>query len=623
MITKVNKDNKAAYTILFEQAADILCGYKSVKTYDSTLSYYYKNEDKDYILLDNIDNVNDFSNALNQYKVIYTPTGKEPVSGFDKTRGITTLEEYYSWIKDLGELDRRYTVLPLDEPHFEIDANTRAIKIPAEFKKNGIAVQGDDLAEVVYFEIDRYFDYVDLSTTQIYIQWERPKDNFKSVSPAYVVDIESKPGKLIFGWAISELLTQNPGVLKFSVRFFEFVDGEDGKKKINYNFSTLTATIAIQPGINFNLTDGSIHVDDCGDRLIGRLENGTVIGNYAAAEPKFIINLIEGNNNLDNLDIEDVSKLKVLAYSDDAGAISYSWRNNNGTILPGHYEYVAVDFEEEEFDSRINYYIHSVVGNYYILYTGVSKPENTTLYKKYSVLDIETAGSYYAIAENRVTNSKAIANSKTAIFPEPNTVEIEENLLNSAFIEEGKSITLNVKVKDSTNNGKNKLNYSWKYSDKVSQGEPDSFNALENTEASIVIDNPGYYYVDINNTKNNITTDTVNSNIIRITRPVEALAANAKDSYVLVDEIDANFNFEVELNNNENNSDYYEISWYKVVGGEISSDDMHLGTFDNVNTYSPYNKLSEGYLGTYYAIVTNYFNGEAKTSEAVTFTVGQ
>ena len=139
--------------------------------------------------------------------------------------GITTLEEYFSWIRNLGNISKKYTVLPLDEDHFEINANTRAINIPASFKKNGVAVQGDDLAEVLYFKIDRYFDYMDLNNCDIYIQWETPKaadgTTIKSASPAYIRDIESEPGKLIFGWALSDAITANSGTLKFSLRFLQ------------------------------------------------------------------------------------------------------------------------------------------------------------------------------------------------------------------------------------------------------------------------------------------------------------------------------------------------------------------------------------------------------------------
>ena len=43
----------------------------------------------------------------------------------------------------------------------KINANTRAITIPTELKMLGIA--GDNIAEIVFFEIDRFFDTMDFS----------------------------------------------------------------------------------------------------------------------------------------------------------------------------------------------------------------------------------------------------------------------------------------------------------------------------------------------------------------------------------------------------------------------------------------------------------------------------
>ena len=83
---------------------------------------------------------------------------------------IETLEQYFFHIKSLSELDKKYIVLPLDEEVFEINANTRQITVPPTFKKHGIGVQGDQVAEIVYFKIDRFFDAMDLNNTEIYIQ---------------------------------------------------------------------------------------------------------------------------------------------------------------------------------------------------------------------------------------------------------------------------------------------------------------------------------------------------------------------------------------------------------------------------------------------------------------------
>ena len=173
MITSIKADNISAYKALFEEASDILSGYKRVRTYDSDVQeYFYKDAEATssenlYVKLVIADLV-DFAKKLEQFSILYVKDG-EPAEGFEPMYGITTLEEYFSWISNLGRINRKYTILPLDEDHFEINANTRAINIPASFKKNGVAVQGDDLAEILYFKIDRYFDYMDLNNCDIYI----------------------------------------------------------------------------------------------------------------------------------------------------------------------------------------------------------------------------------------------------------------------------------------------------------------------------------------------------------------------------------------------------------------------------------------------------------------------
>ena len=77
---------------------------------------------------------------------------------YDAAEQITSLDEYFSYIEDLNHINRKYTILPLDEEPFVIDANTRTITVPKSFKTNGISVQGDEAAETIYFIIDRFFD---------------------------------------------------------------------------------------------------------------------------------------------------------------------------------------------------------------------------------------------------------------------------------------------------------------------------------------------------------------------------------------------------------------------------------------------------------------------------------
>ena len=152
MITAVKAEKVEDYKALFREASDILSGYKRVRTYNkSIVDYYYKNAkattaDELFVREESITSLTSFASALETYKVLYVKNtdedGKETgvAPGFEPMLGITTLEEYFSWLKTLSRIHKKYTVLPLDEEHFEINANTRAINIPASFKKNGIAV---------------------------------------------------------------------------------------------------------------------------------------------------------------------------------------------------------------------------------------------------------------------------------------------------------------------------------------------------------------------------------------------------------------------------------------------------------------------------------------------------
>jgi hypothetical protein len=67
-----------------------------------------------------------------------------------------------------GSTGYKYIMLPLDEEAFEINLNTRTIAIPASFSACA-SVQSDQLAETIMFIADRYFDYMDLATTEIFV----------------------------------------------------------------------------------------------------------------------------------------------------------------------------------------------------------------------------------------------------------------------------------------------------------------------------------------------------------------------------------------------------------------------------------------------------------------------
>lgn len=163
---------------------------------------------------------------------------------------IDNINDYYGHMRDYWEKQEYHLImLPVDDAQtaetFKIDLNTRAISIPQNFAKTG-AIQADQMAELIVFEVDRFFDYMDLANTRIYVQWQLP-DEHKTigVTEISIIDIKSKPGKLRFAWPLTQTITKYAGTVKFSVRFFNI-----GAKGLTYSLNTLEASLAVKPALD-------------------------------------------------------------------------------------------------------------------------------------------------------------------------------------------------------------------------------------------------------------------------------------------------------------------------------------------------------------------------------------
>ena len=572
--------------------------------------------------------------------------------------GITTLEEYFSWIRNLGNISKKYTVLPLDEDHFEINANTRAINIPASFKKNGVAVQGDDLAEVLYFKIDRYFDYMDLNNCDIYIQWETPKGadgtTIKSASPAYIRDIESEPGKLIFGWALSDAITANSGTLKFSVRFFQWEDPENvkagGDKIIAYSFSTLTAQVLIQPSINFNPEKDEYVVDDVANRLLERLENSQVVGGYAAAVPEFVVNLVENpQTNKSGYDLNtDTNEFELLvqAFSSDTGAINYTWKrqalNEDNTITDTLIDTIPsitafIEGDKNNMNKSYVYYMYLGNDKYTALNRALTQEElnddSFKVYLKQSKCIADRDGVYWAHAENRITNSSASKDSTKAAFLRPTYVDIKTQPEDKGILGED-GYTLNVEV----NNTDGELTYQW-YRDPnhdLNFGETapiwsDNEEAgliPDATNSTLTVTEDGHYRVKITNTRN-LKSKYAFSENSRVTLPATTPIFINEDVNITDFRVGALTDDNcptIELDSSVD-SDGYTVAWYLSNEGLTGSDiKITEETYDIGVTRMSFNpKNFEEIIvaastdndidGYYYAIVTNHLNGSSATTE--------
>lgn len=158
-------------------------------------------------------------------------------------------------------------MLPSDEPRFIIDADSRTISVPDEFTFLG--VENDHAAETIYFEIDRYFDQHDLSTEMCVVQFESVSGEgaYETVLsdgfyPITKIDIDTVPGKILFGWTILNDVTAHNGIVKFSVRFYSLETNESGEKEFSYNFNTLPSSLPIKETINATGTGVKVDPSD-------------------------------------------------------------------------------------------------------------------------------------------------------------------------------------------------------------------------------------------------------------------------------------------------------------------------------------------------------------------------
>ena len=119
--------------------------------------------------------------------------------------------------------------VPTNEPIYQIDWNTRKVSAPPF-----IGVEGDHAAEYVFFEMDRYYDMIDLADTIGMIIFRNANnDEYYQIIPYY--DTDSKLGKIIFPWVIEAPAVMYNGVTTFSMKFFKI---DPTSHKLVYEINT-------------------------------------------------------------------------------------------------------------------------------------------------------------------------------------------------------------------------------------------------------------------------------------------------------------------------------------------------------------------------------------------------
>lgn len=563
---------------------------------------------------------------------------------------LTSLGEYYAHMLDLIDIDKNYAMVPLDEEPFVIDANSRTIKVPADFSKC-TSVQSDHYAEMIVFSIDRYFDYTDLGAeTEIWAQWTAPAEKGVAPQPKASVCVKDETGatdKLRFGWIIGPEVTKVPGTVKFSIRIFR----RDAEGKIVYSFNTLTSELTIKPVLEPALVEEPNVDDPINDNtfkaaIINSMfapDGGVlpIVPDFGAPGLNFKENEIFGL-------VGDTLTLEAQAVVPDTGVINYSWHYSEdgdtwvncadesfGTIGEGYKKIIPDGADGVTYTKRIlKEFYYEKAGEVYTPYTGVFPVSDKELYEKVSTYTVaeegKVTGYYKTGATNTVGhNTTQTVYSNTCVLPEPQPVAYTIDLNDNATLKDGK-YTLTVETAE--DKGNPTMSYTWKFSN-VSAAAADADEGTVG-EASHAVTAPGWYKV---NTVALLNRETQNkdSKVCRVTEPVAPLTLsrvatttwpNANENSVTIREADRDTEYELKVAINETLpnlliSDEYNYIWeiqeentseFNVVTENTPNYQSGLGT-DTLKV-----KYSDGYQN-YRCKVVNTLNNQTAISTGIQF----
>ena len=496
-----------------------------------------------------------------------------------------------------------------------IDANSRAITIPVDFKKNGIAVQGDEVAEIVYFKINRYFDFMDFNNAEIYIQWEQAGSNSpkSGVSKEWVRDIESDPDYLIFGWPLDSSITEDAGPIKFSVRFIQW---DEKRETIVYSFSTLDAIATINPALDFDKSN-LVAQEDTNNMIRARLKNTKPSGGSTADAPIYLLSL--SANTEVNLNANGNYVFKVQAYSPDAGILSYSWKIDalDGTStndVTSDYEYMLIEDKNVAIDSRKLYYAKNIDSEGKITYSTITVTQDDKIisdlnveevYEKFAILTATGTGKYYAIVTNRVNASTEKNISGPVTIPAPGDSTFEPNGdVKIMSAENNYEVILAPIV---SNNTTDTLTYQWLKNNAIIDGANDSSYIVKGD--GVTADLQGNYALRVTASLNNDNTITT-SNVFKITYPAAkpVVKNTAVNNAVVVNKsvtVEVDYINNYHLGNNEETYQWYYATVEGILTNKISG-----------ATEATYTAKSVDIGKLLICQVTNHYNGTTATGNS-------
>lgn len=541
------------------------------------------------------------------------------------------LDQYLNNLAKLKAISPKYVRLPLyednhkDEEIFEIDANARTIKIPTSFSRNGIGVVSDELAETVWFKINRYFDIKDFGKAagheesdelkdgdlHILIQWEAP-DGTKGASWAYAIDKDTDPEYIYFGWAITaEHLTAKAGNIRFAIRIMQY----DANKKVSYSFATQAAAVAVKSNLDFDLTDENVIIENVTDKIASRLMGGQIAYCPVFAEngnlPPYILNLAIPDGAPEGTTPR--AKLEVVAKAPEGNsydAIAYKWykkgsNDNEFSQIEGEYKPALTVTSS---------------GKYYVVVFGMIKIVDNEEFIYDSATDTATKGEF------KYHTSVASSQSIVCEVPAPIALEILEDLSPSLVLGEDASLALVVERQkigedvvgdvtlkiEKTANAVKDIDLEIAEFNEVT-GIPYTVNG-NNIVINMSNAAEGYYKITVINKLNGDTEETTSTIICRVVKPAEVnnavatlLTEGGNPSDATEGSVSRGNKIKADITINGLSDDLI-IQWYKVVdeqdpNPEGAAEDDILIEGANETIYIPDDD------GFFYFVATNVVEG--------------
>lgn len=436
---------------------------------------------------------------------------------------IYTLEQYFNQLRNLvygsdGNLENpnyEFLKIPLDEPHFEVDLNTRNIKVPEEFRQNGISVTGDQMAELLFFEVDRFFDATDLMNTKIYILWSNAFDNrinkTEAFDPqAFSIKETEYNEKIIFGWPISDDITAAAGKIKIAIQFEIMQDD-----KVTYNLSTLPKEVSVNAGLQFNgkTTDASIFKQYLANHVV----NSNISTNTDEAVPPVLQYWGYMSNDTFNSSTTEILEnlaedacLYAYATKDNQGTIKYSW-NNSAYAVPTQETGIFVPVGTNPNIANATYWIKTSNGEYKQA-KNTDSGERYILCSKLGYDSLEAGDNYITKTQNQLTASIITDGEDTLTWTiagptKPDDISMENKMLDG-------EVELTAEF---TITAGDVPTYTW-YKDG---------NEIDNeNKQTLIVTEEGKYKVTVKTTRNKASSEEATSNTFYVVTAIQDLKLN-------------------------------------------------------------------------------------------------